>query len=333
MKNTANFNIVARLAHPPWRLFWVCFFSFPLPGLAVAPAVKNYLYTGPVRLKNLAALIQRSEIQGVQVLYSWKMLETAPGAYDFSPIERDLRFLRRRHKKLFVQLQDRFFSRQARRLPAYLLRRPRYGGGLAPEFARHGRRLVFRGWVAAQWNPAVRRRFQRLLAALARRFDGRVAGINLPESSIEILAQRTPAGFSCGRYFRATEENIAFARRVFRRSAVVQYVNFWPCGWSNHHRYMSRFFAFARRRGIGLGGPDVVPYLRGQMRNSYRFFHRYRGRLPLVAMAVQEPDLKYLNPKTRRPFTQSEFAHFAQNYLGARIIFWTTQAPWWRPQH
>ena len=41
-----------------------------------------------------------------------------------------------------------------------------------------------------------------------------------------------------------------------------------------------------------------------QMKNSYPFFHQYKGRLSLVAMAVQAPTLTYTNPETGKPFTR-----------------------------
>ena len=52
------------------------------------------------------------------------------------------------------------------------------------------------------------------------------------------------------------------------------------------------------------------------MKNSYPFFNQYKGRLNLVAMAVQAPTLTYTNPKTTQPFTREEFVAFAENYLG-----------------
>lgn len=44
-------------------------------------------------------------------------------------------------------------------------------------------------------------------------------------------------------------------------------------------------------------------------------------------MAVQEPTLTYTNPKTKKPLTQEEFTNFAENYLEANIIFWSTTTP------
>jgi hypothetical protein len=109
---------------------------------------------------------------------------------------------------------------------------------------------------------------------------------------------------------------------------VVQYVNFWPCEWQNDRKYMSRFFEFAAQNGIGLGGPDIVPNARAHMNNSYPFFNEYRGRLSLVAMAVQQPTLTYTNPATKKRFTHDEFVAFARDYLGVNVIFWSVSSPW-----
>jgi hypothetical protein len=297
-----------------------------------APAApQNFLFTNSDDLQAQASMLRRPDIAGAQVVYSWKSLEVARDQYDFSQIERDLAWLTSLDRKLFVQLQDRFFEVRHRNVPAYLLQEPIYRGGLAPQADNPGENLPEgHGWVAQQWNPAVRERFQKLLAALAKEFDGRVWGVNLPESSADVDRKTDQTGFSCDGYFEATLENIAYARKVFARSHVVQYVNFWPCEWENDHEFMSRAFEFAKQNHIGLGGPDIVPYKKAQMKNSYPFFNRYKGQLSLVAMAVQEPTLTYTNPHTKKPFTRDEFVEFAENYLGVDVIFWSATSPWLR---
>ena len=305
--------------------FSLCLFA----RMSCAAPVQNFLYVSSGELQQSDSIVRRADIDGVQVIYSWKALEQAKGDYDFSRIERDLAYLDKLNKKLFIQIQDRFFEPQARNVPGYLLQDSAYGGGLAAQDDTPGEnRPLGSGWVAQQWNPAVRARYQRLLAALARQFDGRVLGINLPETAIDLNQKADTTGFTCDTYFDATVENLGFAKKVFAKSYVVQYVNFWPCEWNNDHRYMSRLFAFAAKNDIGLGGPDIVPWKKGQMKNSYPFFSRYKGKLTLVAMAVQEPTLTYLNPRTQKPFTRDEFVRYAEGYLGADIIFWSTTAPW-----
>ncbi|WP_448511517.1 hypothetical protein [Photorhabdus laumondii] len=214
-------------------------------------------------------------------------------------------------------------------MPFYLQQGTKYQGGLVAQVDNSGEgKAQGYGWVAIQWNTALRKRYQDLLFELAKEFDGRITGINLPETAVDIDMKQDKTGFSCDRYFSAELDNIKFARQVFKKSYVVQYVNFCPCEWDNDRQYMSRFFNFASKNKIVLGGPDIVPYQSAQMKNAYPFFNRYKGKLDLVAMAVQEPTLTYTNPKTKKAFTQEEFTHFAENDLGANIIFWSTTTPW-----
>ncbi|MEF9478173.1 hypothetical protein OWR28_11220 [Chryseobacterium sp. 1B4] len=292
---------------------------------------QNYIYTSSGDLHGIEKMITRKDIGGVQIVYNWKALETSKDVYDFSVIEKDLNYLTSLNKKLFIQLQDRFFEPQAQYVPDYILKDKEYNGGLVPQYDNPGEnKPTGSGWVTQQWNPAVRERFQKLITELAKKFDGKIQGINLPETSIDIEMKKDKTGFSCDRYFQAELENLKLARSAFRQSHVLQYVNFFPCEWENDHQYMSRLFDFAYQNNIGLGGPDIVPDKNAQMKNSYPFFNQYKGKLSLVAMAVQEPTLTYTNPKTQKPFTKEEFTEYAENYLGVKIIFWSVESPWLR---
>ncbi|MGH9614740.1 MAG: hypothetical protein ACRD4P_16860 [Bryobacteraceae bacterium] len=304
----------------------LCVISYAAPA---STEPENFLYTNSSDLRRIQNELNRPDIAGVQIVYNWKDLEPEKDKYDFGAIERDLRFLTARHKKLFIQVQDRFFLPDAKNVPGYLMKDPIYDGGIVPQYDHQGEgKPVTMGWATEQWNPNVRKRYQKLLQSLAKQFDGKVYGVNLPETAIDINTERDKTGFSCDKYFNAEIENVGLAKRAFQKSYVVQYVNFWPCEWNNDHNYMGRLFAYAVENNIGLGGPDIVPYRKGQMKNSYPFFHRYKDRLVLIAMAVQEPTLTYINPRTKKRFTKEEFQEFAKNYLGAKIVFWTTSAPW-----
>ncbi len=289
----------------------------------------NYVFAGGSNASDVSGLLERRDISGVQILYTWKQLEPEQGTYDFSAIERDLATTEALDRKLWIQLQDRFFLPNARNLPDYILTEPQYEGGLERQitFIAEGE-PEGAGWVAKQWVPALRQRFQALISALAEQFDGKIAGINLPETAIDI--GEGDSQFDCEGYFNGELENARHASAAFRQSLVVQYINFWPCGWGDDNGYFTRFFAAAEQDGIGLGGPDIVPWRRGQMKNSYPFFHDYRGRLPVVAMAIQEPTLSYTNPDTGKRFTRADFLDFATEYLGVDIIFWSKDSPWLR---
>jgi hypothetical protein len=306
----------------------LCWLGILAASPAVADEPRNFIYTG--ELAENVALLDRPDIEGAQVVYPWRMLEPEKGEYDFSAIEADLARTDARGKQLFAQIQDRFFLPTARNVPQYLLDDPEYGGGLARQYDNPGEgEPVGQGWIAMQWNPAVRARFQALLQALAERFDGRLYGMNLPETSFDPFAEEGgDDGFTCDAYFDATLDNMRAARAAFEDTQVVQYVNFWPCEWNNDHRYMQRAFALAVEEGIGVGGPDIVPRRRAQMKNSYPFFNRHKDDLPLIAMAIQEPTLSYTNPETGQKFTREEFVAFARDYLGVDVIFWSVESPW-----
>ncbi|WP_232784597.1 beta-galactosidase [Mycobacteroides chelonae] len=295
---------------------------------ADAPVVENWLYTSigdfDERVKRLS---DRPDIAGVQILVPWKMVEPTKGEYDFSQVDRVLSYLNTRGKKMFLQIQDRFFTLPAR-LPRYLLVEPEYAGGAAPAGGNNGLGEQPPGAIAAQWNPNVRERFHRLMAALAKRFDGKIEGFNLPETSTQIDIKNDKTGYTCGANFEATLDNMRYGLQVFKKSKFVQYVNFWECEWNNDHKYMERTFNLAREKGIGVGGPDVLPNKPAQMANAYPFFNKYKNQVPLVAMAVQEPDFQYINEVTGKPYARKEFVDFARDYLGARILFWATSAPW-----
>lgn len=295
------------------------------------PVPENWIFVGGDNPAEHLDILKRPDIEGAQVIHSWKSLEPEKGRYDFTRIDRDLALLNPLGKKLFLQIQDRFFFPEHRNVPDYILTDPIYDGGLVQQDDNAGEgKDKGSGWMTIQWNPHVRDRFQKLLRALGERYDGKVFGINLPETAIEVQKNSDNKDFDCDAYFDAEIENLGVAKQAFPNSHVVQYVNFWPCEWNNDRKYMERTFEFAKTNGIGLGGPDIIPYRRGQMKNSYPFFNRYQDDLPLIAMAVQGPTLTYTNSKTGKKFTRAEFQDYAANYLGVDIIFWTKKSSWLR---
>lgn len=294
--------------------------------------IQDFVFIGGGEVTDHLDVVRRPDIDGVQVVYSWRQLERKKGHYDFSKIERDLAAAEAEGKLFFLQLQDRFFLPTAKNVPDYLMTDPIYEGGIIQQRDNAGEgEPEGSGWVSRQWLAPVRQRHQMLVTALAEEFDGRLYGLNLPESAIELGETPQSATFSCDGYFEGQMENLVHARAAFSQTLVVQYVNFWPCEWNNDQGYMSGIFEFAATNGVGLGGPDIIPHRKGQMKNSYPFFNSYKNRLPVIAMGVQQPTLTYKNPKTGTAFTEEDFRKFAKDYLGVDIIFWTVKAPWLTP--
>ncbi|MFD7031389.1 hypothetical protein ACFWAR_25520 [Streptomyces sp. NPDC059917] len=276
---------------------------------------------------DIKAKIDRPDIHGVQVVVPWKALEGRKGEYKWSRLDDALTYLQGHGKKLFVQLQDRFFDVddiKNANVPQYV----KDAGGVAPTIDENPDVVTSTGAMAAQWKKDVRTDFQGLLKAMAAKFDGRLGGVNLPETSIEVDTKKDRTGYDSTSYIDAELENMAYGRKVFTKTPFVQYVNFLPD--DDDHRRMKEMFDLARDKGIGIGGPDTLPDRDWQMKNSYKFLHAYKDVLPLVAMAVQEPDIGAKDPGTGLPYTRQRFTDFAGDYLGASCLFWTTEADWLR---
>lgn len=274
------------------------------------------------------AFLTHPAIAGAQLAYAWRQLEPERDRYEFSEIREQLALLQRHGKRLFLQIQDVSFTERVL-VPEYLRRDPAFHGGAARKY--EGREGVFDGWVARRWDPAVRARFARLLEALAREFDGRIEGINLPETAIGFEnPEFHPPGFTFDAYAAGVRAIMRDARGVFSRSCVILYANFMPGEAlpGVDHGYLKGLYALAGQIGVGVGGPDLLPYRAGQQRNS----------LPLIAgrsagvvagMAVQDGNLTELDPATGRPVTVDALYRYATDHLRLDYLFWGAEEPYY----
>lgn len=153
----------------------------PSPAAKNHSTPQNWLYTPQIDDVALK-LLDRPDIVGTQAQYSWKSLEPAQGQYDFSQITEDYKTVRAKGKKFWVQLQDRTFDPANDPVPKYL-KTPYYNNGSVPscDGTTCDGDFVVSGHVAQQWNARVRSRYQALLKELARNFDGKITGLNLPD--------------------------------------------------------------------------------------------------------------------------------------------------------
>jgi hypothetical protein len=295
---------------------------------ATAPP-SNYVFFGRdhERVSDPIFLTHPS-IVGAQLTYTWRELEPERDRYNFAAIREQLTLLPRYGKRLFLQIQDVSFSERVL-VPEYLLSDSAFHGGAARKY--EGESGDFDGWVARRWDPAVRTRFARLLEALAREFDGLIEGVNLPETAIGFENPRFhPTGFTFDAYAEGVLATMRDARRAFTQSCVIVYANFMPGEAlpAVDHGYLRAIYALAERIGVGVGGPDLLPYRKGQQANS----------LPLIAarsagvvagMAVQDGNLRDLDPATGRPVTVDALYRYAADRLRLDYIFWGTEEPYY----
>lgn len=298
------------------------------------PPPRHFVYFGLERSRIAdTAFLAIPAIAGAQLKYKWKELEPERDRYDFAVIRRELAFLEGHGKALFIQLQDVTFDRDSVNTPQYLLDDPEFGGGVALqyEFDEDEARPVAGGWVARRWDPAVRERLRRLFEALAREFDGRIAGINLPETSIGFARGAfDPPGYTYDGYFEGIKDLMSAARNAFRSSDVLIYANFMPGETlpDDDRGYLRGVYEHADRIGAGVGGPDLLPH---------RWFQRQNS-LPLIAarapgtvagVAVQWGNLEDVDKSTGRRVTVEELADYAYRELHLDYIFWGTQQPYY----
>jgi hypothetical protein len=303
---------------------------FHYAACASAADVHHYVFFNRDRERIAdAAFLSTTAFEGAQLKYTWRELEQQNDEYDFADIQRDLSFLQSKGKKLFIQLQDASFDTNIVTIPRYLLKDAQYHGGADLQYhieSDDEEHATPQGWVARRWDPAVRERFHQLLLALGRRFDGQIEGINLAETAVDFgrSGKLFPKGFTPDIYRDAVLTNMKVLKRAFPRSVAMQYANFMTGG----QPYLQSVYRRAKELKVGVGGPDLLPYKPGQMRNCYPLLQEYAGAVP-SAIAVQEGNYEYRNPKTGQQVTVPELVEFATEYLRVNYIFWCTQEPYY----
>lgn len=298
--------------------------------------MRHYTFFGAERegIRN-PAFLKTPAFAGAQLRYSWRELEPEPDAYDFHALRDDLSFLTAKGKRLFVQFQDVTFSPEYKGVPLYLLRDPRFHGGADKQYAIVGddeAHAVVEGWAARRWDAAVQERLHKLFFALGKEFDGKIEGINLAETAIEfgVSGKLFPKCFTPAIYRDALLTNMAALKRAFPQSVTMQYANFMPGEWlpDSDKGYLRSVYRRAKSLQVGVAGPDLQPYKRGQMNHSYPLLRASAGIIP-TGIAVQDGNYNAPNPKTGKPVTIAELFAFATDYLKADYIFWCTQEPFY----
>ena len=297
-------------------------------------APKNFIYFGVDRSRIAEAeFLETESIVGAQLKYRWPELEPERDRYDLQPILQDLAFLEQHGKKLFVQLQDVSFEETIMNVPEYIRSDPAFGGGVARQYSFEDDAEtvpIAEGWVARRWDAAVRARFIKLIEVLAEKLDGRIEGLNLPETDIGFgeSGELHPAGFTYESYFESVKIIMTAAREAFQQSHVIAYANFMPGEKlpDEDRGYLSGVYHHADSIGAGIGGPDLLPHRRWQRIHSHALMAA-RSPNTVAGVAVQWGNLDDINPTTGERVTVAELYRYAQDPLRLDYIFWGTQQP------
>jgi len=272
--------------------------------------------------------------EGAQITYSWKQLEGDKNAYEYDDIDADLKILKSHNMKLWIQLQDATFMPNRQAVPIYIMKGKEYNGGANPQYNEDDK---VEGWVARRWDPAVQARFHKLIAKLAERYDGVVAGINLQETAIGISEEgiAQAPGFTYLGYRDAIKKNMLALKKAFKTSVVMQYVNFMP-GESLpqlDRGLMKSLFDYGEEIGVAVGAPDLMPNKPYQQAHAYKFMQEKKkaGKLT-IGIAVQDGnyfgETGNAKPGKTWPDIVPELANYAKENLGASYLFWSIQEPY-----
>jgi len=305
----------------------------------VSAQIKNYMFIGMDReqLQDTNKWATNGLFEGVQIAYSWNQLEHEKNNYDFSLIKEDLALLQKYGKKLFIQIQDVSFQMKWNFTPPYLLNDTIYHGGANKQYrfaTYEEKEYTDLGWVVRRWDKEVQKRLHKLYATLGKEFDGIVEGVNTEETSVTFgKGPLHPPGFTFVRYKDTFIENIIALKSAFPKSTVMVYANFMPGGYLPYEdtTLLKAVYIEAWENNIAVGGPDLFPYKKEQMQNSYQYIKLSYDKVP-TALAVQDENYDYINPQTNRPVKASDIYIFAQNYLHLNYIFWGTEQPYFNQE-
>jgi hypothetical protein len=297
-------------------------------------SIKHFVYFAKDRelIKDHSFLFHQM-FKGAQIMYSWRELELKKGKYDFSILEQDYKYLKKNHKKLFIQLQDVTFNTKYKAIPDYLLT-DEYNGGATFQYNDAGKP---EGWVAKRWIKKVRERFALLLQALGNEFDGKIEGINLQETSIGVNS-KTDSSFSEQAYIQGLKENMLALKKSFPKSTTMIYANFTPGEWlpSNDKGYLRSLYNYGEEIGVGLGGPDLMVKRKGQLNHALAMMHEGHYTVPL-GIAIQ--DGNYIgetgdideDSKKKKHINIVPLLHdFAKDFLKINYMFWANQEPYFK---
>lgn len=318
------------------KQFLIPLLTFFVIGSSIAQkSVNNYVFFNIDRHRvQEKSFLENRKLAGAQLKYTWKELEPDKDDYNFQAIKNDLEYLTQHGKKLFIQIQDVSFDTIVINVPDYLIEQPEYSGGVAIQYLTDDNDTIIKqdGYVARRWDPEVANRFYKLLIALGKQFDGKIEGINLPETAVGFGESGSlfPKGFSPEVYNKAILKQMKVAKQAFPKSVVIQYANFMPGEWLpwNNKGYLEGLYQYARENTIGMGGPDIKIYKKAQMNHSYKFLKEFSDAIK-TGIAVQWGNYEEINPKTGKKVTIDEIYTFGENEIGLDYIFWSTQEPYY----
>jgi hypothetical protein len=242
------------------------------------------------------------------VRYYWRDLETAPGVYDFSRIQRDLDLVASQGMRLIVNPADKTFKNTPP-VPNYLT------GYLLPN--RKG------GQSVKRWDPYVVNRWVALMDAIGKRFDSHpnFEAIATEESALSVNNDiLTNNGYTPEKYRDALIDMLQRTAQAFPTSRTFWYMNFFPM----RQDYIAQVARAVAPYDVAMGGPDILPDDYAIKTHAYPFYDQFKDTMPLFCVAMLD-SYKHYHEGTSTLWTMEEIFEFGRDQLHLNYMLWTSK--------
>ncbi len=241
--------------------------------------------------------------QGLILMVKWKNLEKAKNQYDFSVIDKYIKWIEPYGKRIAMRIMDRcFHGCTDADAPAYLRTDSRYHGGVEP---------MREGSIIRLWDPAVTDRVIALYQALGAKYNGNptVAAITIGsgESAMAIDREKA-AGYSPEAYERELVRKAVEVKKAFPNTIVLTGMNFIRGGEPRLTRIAEEL---AKIGGSGVITPRAYPHSQYYV---YDTFRKMKGKIAIFPQV----ETGGLLPEE----TEELIYRFAVNDLGANFLSW-----------
>ncbi len=212
---------------------------------------------------------QQPGVNGLQLRYYWRDLESAEGVYNFDAIKRDLDSLQKLKpaKKLIILVIDKSFTSKVDPTPLYM--RPNYIVDIISPIDGSTAHMVKR------WDPYVRDRFIALFDAMAKQIDAHPAleGVAMQETASGQMSE-AQVGYDADAYANNLQDIITSGQSSFKQSKFFWYQNMLSTYQKTSSTlpkrsaiqiledvadYVMKFAYPTGNYKPAIGGPDVLP--------------------------------------------------------------------------
>ncbi|MBY0413713.1 MAG: hypothetical protein K2Q18_06090 [Bdellovibrionales bacterium] len=240
-------------------------------------------------------------IQGVQLSYTWRELETSKDVYNFTQIDKDIEFYGKANKRVVIFLKTKSFNTTSP-APDYM------NDYVYPYTARvEGRNIKL-------WMDETKIRLEALVKALGNKYDTHpmIEAITFNETSFGgVLTNLEIEG-----YFNNLIYILEKSKLYFPHTNVIQFVNF-------PRNVLPKLTEAMLKNKIGLGGPDTFPKDNGLLIGAYTYYPKFTNILPVTPSVQNENYVTQCFSCPPDPLTVEQLYEYDKTNLHASHIFWS----------